>query len=316
MDSPVMVLVPLAAGYVLDLLLGDPEWLPHPVVGFGRAIASGERWLNRGSNRRRFWSGAMLATGLVASTYLAAWWLQVALFRLHPGAVLAFATIGVFFCLANRTLITEGRSVFRALEVSLEAGRRRVARIVGRDTAALSEHEVRIATLETMAENLSDGVVAPLCFYAVGGVPAMLAYKMINTLDSTIGHHDARFEWFGKTAARVDDAANFIPARLTALLMVGCTASLRGARSVARYARLHASPNSGYPEAALAGILNLRFGGPHVYDGELVPGGWIGECDRPVRSEEIRTVVRINHAVTLLAVGFVGGVALFLPWAN
>ena len=302
MDARLILLMPLAAGYGFDLWLGDPRWLPHPIVGFGRAISCGERLLNRGTPVRRLLVGGGLAIGLVVGVYAATAWLLALTLRWHPVAGVALATAGVFFGLANRTLITEGRAVFRALDESLAAGRRRLAWIVGRDTARLDAPQVRTAVCETMAENLSDGVVAPLFFYALGGVPAMLAYKMVNTLDSMIGHHDARYEWFGKTAARLDDVANYLPARLTAVLMVLVAGSGRGWRFIWKYGRAHASPNSGYPEAALAGILDARFGGPHTYDGELVEKPWIGENPRALAPSEIARVVRINQAVCALVV--------------
>lgn len=309
MDALLTSAGPLTVGYVLDLLLGDPAWLPHPIVAIGKTIAWGERWLNHGTDGARFIKGALLATGLIAGTYGIAAGLQTLAYRMHPVLGVACAAVGVFFALANRTLIAEGCAIFRALDQSLSAGRTRLARIVGRDTGRLSAAEVRIAVFETMAENLSDGSVAPLCFYALGGMPAMLAYKAINTLDSMIGHHGARFEWFGKAAARIDDAANFVPARLTACLMVVLTGSIRGARFIWRYASSHSSPNAGYPEAALAGILDLRFGGPHTYDGELIPQPWIGQNPRPVAPSEIGTVVRINHAVSFVVVLLAGLIA-------
>ncbi|MBP6307481.1 MAG: cobalamin biosynthesis protein CobD, partial [Opitutaceae bacterium] len=280
---------------------------------------AGERWLNRGAACVRFLTGSALALGLVAGVYfLTAWVLAVAM-RWHAGAGVVLATAGVFFGLANRTLISEGRAVFRALDESLDAGRKRLSWIVGRDTAHLDAQQVRTAVCETMAENLCDGVVAPLFYYALGGVPAMMAYKMVNTLDSMIGHHDARHEWFGKTAARLDDLANLIPARLTALLMVLVAGSARGARCTWKYGRAHSSPNSGYPEAALAGILDVRFGGPHTYDGELVEKPWIGENARTIASCEVERVVRINHSVCAAMVALAGvlhGLALAgtLPW--
>ena len=308
MDAIVMTAGPLLAGYGLDLLLGDPRWLPHPIVGYGRAIRWCEQRCNRG--RGRFVKGLLVAAGLIAATFgvvlaleqasaLPGWWAEALL-----------VTAGVFYGLANRTLIDEGRAVFRALEENLDAGRKQLARIVGRDTAELDASQVRTAVFETMSENLSDGVVAPLFFYALGGVPAMLAYKMINTLDSMIGHRDARYEQFGKAAARIDDAANFIPARLTALLMVALTGSVRGWKFIARYGRAHASPNAGYPEAALAGILDLRFGGPHTYDGEVVVKPWIGENPRLIEPREIVRVTRLNHAVCLSSVILI----IFCQW--
>lgn len=318
MDGGLMFAGPLLAGYALDLALGDPRWLPHPIVGYGKAIAWGERQWNRGGSRARFWKGLALAVGLIGGAYGGAWALLTATERWHPAAAFGCAAIGVFFGLANRTLIEEGRAVFRAVDESVAAGRRRLARIVGRDTAKLDAPAVRAAACETMAENLSDGVVAPLFFYALGGMPAMLAYKMVNTLDSMIGHKDARYGWFGKAAARIDDAANFGPARLTALLMVIVAASGRGWRFVRRYGRAHDSPNAGYPEAALAGILDVRFGGPRSYDGEVVVKPWIGENPRELAPAEIETVVRINHAVCALAVGAaaLAGLTGRVAWAN
>lgn len=292
----------LGLGYALDLLFGDPVWLPHPVVGFGKMISAGERRLNHGSARARFAKGALLALGLVALVGAGVWALLAAARQVHPALATGLEVAGVFYGLANRTLIAEGRAVFRQLEVGLAEGRRQLARIVGRDTAHLDAQQVRTATLETLAENLSDGVVAPLFWGAVAGLPGLLAYKMVNTLDSMIGHHDDRYEWFGKTAARLDDVANWVPARLTAWLLVLVAGSARAARCVLRYGSAHASPNSGQPEAAIAGILDLRFGGPHTYDGEVVVKPWIGENAREIVPADIERVVRLNHVVCLIAV--------------
>ncbi|HLP03394.1 MAG TPA: CobD/CbiB family cobalamin biosynthesis protein, partial [Opitutaceae bacterium] len=242
-----------------------------------------------------------LTFGLVGGVFALTLALERGVWRLNPFAGAAFVTAGVFFGLANRTLVDEGRAVFAALGENLAAGRRRLARIVGRDTAELDAQQVRTAVCETMAENLCDGVVAPLCWFAVLGLPGLAAYKMVNTLDSMIGHRDGRFGWFGKTAARLDDAANFLPARLTALLQCALAGSGRGLAFVLRYGRAHASPNSGYPEAALAGILDVRFGGPHTYDGELVDKPWIGRNPRPIAAGEIARVARLNHAVAAAA---------------
>lgn len=303
-------IAPLLIGYGLDLWLGDPRWLPHPIVGFGRLIVRGESWLNHGGNRCRFWKGSLLTATLVTGVFLICAVGQAAAFRLHPWVGAGFVAMGVFSGLAHRTLITEGRAVFRALDENIEAGRSRLAWIVGRDTAQLDAQQVRTAVFETMAENLSDGVVAPLLYYALGGVPAMMAYKMVNTLDSMIGHRDARYEQFGKVAARLDDAANFIPARVTALLMALLAGSARGLRFVFRYGHVHASPNSGYPEAALAGILDLRFGGPLSYDGERVEKPWIGENPRRIGHGEIARVVRLNHAVCAACIALI----IFIRW--
>ena len=304
------LLFTLLLGWLLDLLLGDPAWLPHPVVGFGKAIAFCEHRLNRGSHRKV--KGAFVAIGLIAVTYIATCFLCYVLnnigytfFTLHSSLFTCFfEALIVFFCLAGTTLIREVRQVFLALDRSLEEGRKQVARIVGRDTKELSAQEVRTAALETLAENLSDGVIAPLFWFAILGVPGMLAYKMVNTLDSMIGYKTERYKDFGCWAARIDDIANYIPARLTALLMIlpyviiNCQLSI--VNFVRKYGPRHASPNSGYPEAALAGILNCRFGGPHYYFGELFDKPYIGENDRPLTSADMKTAIRVNRTAEVL----------------
>ena len=208
----------------------------------------------------------------------------------------------VFFCLAGHTLRREVRDVFLALDRSLDEGRRQVARIVGRDTAHLTAQEVRTAALETLAENLSDGVVAPLFWYALLGVPGMLTYKMINTLDSMIGYRTERYRDFGCWAARIDDVANFIPARLTAFLIVSSSLRMSNLTFVKKYGRHHASPNSGFPEAALAGILDCRFGGTHDYFGEAVVKPYIGDNPRPLTTADLHTSLRVCFLVEVLAV--------------
>lgn len=292
----VMLILPLLLAWLLDRWLGDPTWLPHPVVAFGRAISFCEHRLNKG--RGRFLKGMLTAVVLVALTYLLTCaLLRGASFYVSLWLEAALEVILIFFCLAGTTLVREVRDVFRALDRSLEDGRRQVARIVGRDTQALSAQEVRTAALETLAENLSDGVIAPLFWYLLLGVPGMMMYKMINTLDSMIGYRNERYRRFGCFAARLDDVANYIPARLTALLMIGVSGHPALWTFVRRYGRAHASPNSGYPEAALAGILDCRFGGPHDYFGEEVWKPYIGQNDRPLTTQDMEQAVRINRRV-------------------
>lgn len=291
---------PLLTAWLLDHWLGDPAWLPHPVVAFGKAISLCERRLNRGE--ARFWKGAAVSLALVSGVYL------LTLLLLHwaacrsSGLLLALQVLLLFYCLAGTTLVREVREVFNAADRSLEEGRRQVARIVGRDTGGLSGQEVRTAALETLAENLSDGVVAPLFWYMLLGVQGMLAYKMINTLDSMIGYRNERYRRFGCFAARLDDVANYIPARLTALLMVLASGRLSLLAFVGGYGNRHASPNSGYPEAALAGILDCRFGGPHRYFGEEVWKPYIGDNERLLTTEDMKTAIRINRRVEWLMV--------------
>lgn len=289
------MIIPLIVGYLLDLWLGDPDHWPHPVRVFGNAIAKGEKWLNRG--HFVFLKGAILSAVLVAAVFAFFFSLNVWLERL-PALYLIVNSIWVYYGLANHSLIAEGKKVFSVLEnEGLEAGRKQLSRIVGRDTAKLNAQQIRIAVLETMSENLSDGVVAPLFYYAIAGVPGMMAYKMINTMDSMIGYRSERYEWFGKLAARLDDVANLIPARITALLMVLVTGSRRGLAFIFKFGGRHKSPNAGYPEAALAGILNCRFGGPNVYYGKVVEKPFIGEKERPMEPDDILLAQKVNNLV-------------------
>ena len=300
----------LLIGWFLDLFLGDPAWLPHPVVGFGKMIAFGERHLNKGAHRKL--KGALMAIVYIIGVFVAAWFLRTQLSIMHYALSIVFDVVVIFYCLAGTTLIREVRQVFLAVDRSLEEGRRQVARIVGRDTSALSAQEVRTAALETLAENLSDGVIAPLFWYMLLGVPGMMAYKMVNTLDSMIGYKTDRYRDFGCWAAHIDDIANYIPARLTALLMVVAAGKPRLTAFVRQNGRNHASPNSGYPEAALAGILNCRFGGPHYYFGQLFDKPYIGTNDRPLTTDDMRTAVRVNRTAEVLMVLFTLAVSLFI----
>ncbi len=300
MDSWMIIILPLLIGWLFDLLLGDPAWLPHPVVGFGKMISWGEHRLNQGLHRML--KGALLAIGLILLVFFVAWYLRYLLQSLHDVAVIIFDAVIIFYCLAGTTLIREVRAVFHALDRSLEEGRQQVARIVGRDTTELSAQEVRTAALETLAENLSDGVIAPLFWFALLGTPGMLAYKMVNTLDSMIGYKTARYKDFGCWAAHIDDVANYIPARLTALLMIIASGKLHLLKFVWKNGCLHASPNSGYPEAALAGILNCRFGGPHYYFGQLFDKPYIGENERLLTTEDMTKAVRVNRMAEILMI--------------
>lgn len=299
MDQIIIYAILLA--YLLDLLIGDPIALPHPVVGFGKLIAMGEKRLNVGSHRLLM--GLVLSVGLIVLV----WDLFFAMMHLAGllSAWLEAALVFVFFFygIANRTLIREGKMVFSVLNnLGVEAGRKQLSRIVGRDTSQLTPQQIRTAVLETMAENLSDGVVAPIFWFIVGGIPAMMAYKMVNTLDSMIGYKSDRYLLFGRVAARIDDVANFIPARLTALLMCLVTFSVRALVFIFKFGRLHSSPNSGYPEAAMAGILNVRFGGSNVYHGQRVDKPFIGSNNREITHRDFYTAAYVNHAVCVVMV--------------
>lgn len=207
--------------------------------------------------------------------------------------------IGVFYCLAGKTLAKEVKAVFEAVDRSTEEGRKQVGRIVGRDTSQLSPQEIRAAALETLAENLSDGVIAPMFWFILLGLPGMMAYKMVNTLDSMIGYKNERYLEFGQIAARLDDLANYIPARLTAWLMLAVSGNWKKKNFVKRFGPAHASPNSGYPEAALAAILDCRFGGTHDYFGQPVEKPYIGTHERTFTTEDMEIAIRINNLAEL-----------------
>ena len=333
MTNPFSLLI----GWLLDLFFGDPQKLPHPVVWFGKMIASCDHHYNKRTHRKL--KGALTAITLILFVFAFAWMIRkfLGVFALFifdgthqqvyqiPLLLYIFDALAIFYCLAGTTLIREVREVFLALDRSLEEGRKQVARIVGRDTSELSAQEVRTAALETLAENLSDGVIAPLFWLAILGTPGMLAYKMVNTLDSMIGYKTDRYRDFGCWAAHIDDIANYIPARLTAILMLLAgifipLLSRRGAdrrgglstlRFVRKYARNHASPNSGYPESALAAILDCRFGGPHYYFGELFDKPYIGTNNRPLTTDDMKTAVRINRTAEVLMVLLTVSVSLF-----
>lgn len=304
-----VALMPLVIGWVLDMIFGDPVRLPHPVVWFGKAIAACEHKFNHGNYRVA--KGAVVAVVLIAGTY-AVVKLLVGELSSWPWVKIAVESLLVFYCLAGTTLCREVRMVFETVDSSVEDGRKQVGRIVGRDTSQLNANEIRIAALETLAENLSDGVIAPLFWYMLLGVPGMVAYKMVNTLDSMIGYRTERYREFGRWAARIDDIANYLPARLTALLMIVAAGKPQLLGFVFRYGKEHASPNSGYPEAALAGILNCRFGGTHSYFGETIYKPYIGENERNMTTADMIKAVAVNRRAEIMAVALAAVVRLFL----
>ena len=308
MGAGLNFLISLWVGLLLDLLLGDPEKLPHPIVGFGKAIERAERVLNKGPARRI--KGILLALLMSGFTF-AFFSLLLKPLEPWPYVELAVASLFVFYGLSVRSLVQESVAVFRVLErEGLEKARKQVSRIVGRDTKELSEEQVKAAVLETMAENLSDGVVAPITYYAIAGVPGIMTYKMVNTLDSMIGYKDERYGAFGWGSARLDDLLNFVPSRITALLMALVSLSPRGLRTAIRDGKEHKSPNAGHPEAALAGILDLRFGGPHTYRGSLLKKPYIGRNPRRIIPSDLQWTIGIHAGVTFLSATIVSTIWL------
>ena len=292
------IIIPLIVGLLLDILIGDPRWLPHPIRLFGNTIASMERQFNRGTGKKV--KGMFMTTFLVIVTG-AVFLVVIDLIMEYPAVYYPVVSVFVFYGLANRSLIDEALKVNNKLNSEgLSAGRAQLSQIVGRDTSELSENQVRSAVLETLSENLSDGVIAPLFYYCIGGIPLMFVYKMVNTLDSMIGYKNEKYKEFGFFAAKLDDVLNYIPARISAFLIVLAGFSRRGLQFILRYGNKHSSPNAGYPEAALAGVLNCRFGGPNYYHNQLVNKPYIGANEKNLNNKDVFMTIKINILVTII----------------
>ena len=297
-------------GFVLDAIFGDPAWLPHPVVYMGKAISVLEKGLRARLPKTpegELWGGRILAFCLPVGTLALTSIVCMGAAALHPLLGLA---VQMFWCgqaLAAKGLVQESMNVYRELtKPDLPAARIAVSRIVGRDTKALTAEGVTKAAVETVAENASDGVIAPLFYMLLGGAPLALTYKAINTMDSMVGYKNTQYLYFGRAAAKLDDIANFLPSRIAALLWVAA-AALTGndARSAWRIwrrdRRNHASPNSAQTESACAGALNVQLAGPAYYFGEYYPKPTIGDAVRPIEPEDIRRADRMMYAESLLA---------------
>ena len=308
------IVVPAAV--LLDWLLGDPRWLPHPVVLIGRLIRLLEKALRRLITSERQ-AGVLLLVLTVFVTVTVSWGILAAARLLHPLAGTLAAILLGWTCLAARSLHRESRLVAVALEQGdLVEARRYLSYIVGRDTAGLEPPEIWRGAVETVAENSSDGVIAPLLCLMLGGPVLAMAYKAVNTLDSMVGYKNERYLRFGWASARCDDLANWLPARLTGLLLV-MAAPLTGLsaggawRIMRRDGRNHASPNSGIPEAATAGALGIQLGGTNSYFGKPVVKPTIGEPLRPLDNAAWQGAVRLMYAAeVLLIIGFMLGMLL------
>jgi adenosylcobinamide-phosphate synthase len=301
----------LPAVYLADQIAGDPEWFPHPIRLMGWAITKGEAFLRAPdqSDASELVSGAALTATVVITSYFLTQSIISEAYRRSKFLGLGTEIALGWTCLAARNLHDEASAVLAALDAGgISAARRRLARIVGRDTEVLDVHEISRAVIETLAESACDGIVAPLFYMSMGGVPLAIAYKAINTLDSMIGHADDDYFYFGKAAARLDDAANFFPARLTAVAIVVASrlskANARDARRVwLRDGNKHKSPNAGQPESAMSGALGVRLGGGNFYQGEFVPAEPIGEEFPPPLPRHARKTIRIVSTVALLSLG-------------
>jgi adenosylcobinamide-phosphate synthase len=301
----------LPAAYLIDQIAGDPEWFPHPVRFMGMAITNGETVLHRTgqTEAEELIAGSALTAALVIASYaLTQLIIRQAYQRSKALGWLTEIVLG-WTCLAARSLRQEAMAVMNALESNdIVLARQRLARIVGRDTQQLNIQEISRAVIETVAESASDGVVAPLFYMTAGGVPLAMAYKAVNTLDSMIGHADARYFYFGKAAARLDDLANYIPARITALGIVAASrlddeVHSKASKTWLRDGGKHKSPNAGQPESAMAGALTVRLGGDNTYAGELIPAEPIGEEFPPPQPVHARRAIRMVSVVTLFGLG-------------
>jgi adenosylcobinamide-phosphate synthase len=307
----------IAAAFALDLMLGDPPTWPHPVRWMGQAVKILEPFLRRWI-RRPFLAGVLLVGLLVPGIWGLGFGLIALAGRLSPILAQAVQVVILWSCLSTRSLYTAGMAVQQAL-VRRDVGtaRKTVGMIVGRETACLDAEGVSRAAVETVAENLVDGVVAPLFFALLGGAPLALAYKMVNTLDSMVGYRSPRYLQFGRAAARLDDIANFLPARLSVPLIAAAAGILPGrcrqAWQVARRdGRRHLSPNAGWPEAAFAGALDVRLGGPNRYHGQTVHKPYIGAVHRSVRVTDIARACDLMLAAALFTALLTVGLALLL----
>ena len=295
----------LTGAVILDLLIGDPLWLPHPVRWIGRAIERLEPRFRR-IHPEPLFAGALMAACLVAFVWLVCFLLVRLAVWIHPAAGILVQTLLLYTCISARSLADAALAVGKALsDAGLAAGRNAVAMIVGRETDNLDETGVIRATVETVAENLVDGFVSPVVFAVLGGAPLAMAYKTINTLDSMIGYKNERYLLFGRFAARLDDAANYLPARL-GVVFIALSSQFTNGRGKAALAsawkdgRAHSSPNAGYPEAAFAGALGLWMGGPNRYHGKRVDKPVIGKGLADARPLHIRQACRLMMTTSVL----------------
>lgn len=302
---------------LLDLAIGDPRWLPHPVVAIGSLINVLDRWLRQEWLNERL-AGVILTLLVVFCSSGTTWFLLKALTVLLPGAGWIAAMVISSTCLAARSLHKESALVASALLAGdLTMGRHYLSRIVGRDTDHLDAPEIWRAVVETVAENTSDGIIAPLFWLTIGGPVAAVAYKAVSTLDSMVGYKNSRYLYFGWASARMDDLLNYIPARLSAILLIvaaplaGCSAS-SSARITFRDRLKHLSPNSGHPEAAAAGALGVRLGGASSYGGISSWKEYIGDQLQPLDEHTYRKMIKLMYISTLLMAVACMAAAFFL----
>ncbi len=302
-------------GFLLDCVFGDPHEITHPVQRIGAYISFMDKkcrkWAN-GSAKKEVWAGGFLLLTTVGFTYGITWLLVTLAGFVHPIAQILVESYLIYRILASKSLMTETMKVYEKLKKDdLVGARKAVSYLVGRDTEHLTKEEVAKATVETIAENTSDGVIAPLFFIAIGGAPLGMAYKAINTLDSMVGYRNETYEYLGKCSARCDDLVNLIPARISALLMVGVSVLLGydGRKAMEVYARdryKHLSPNSAQTESVVAGALNIQLGGTHTYFGKPVVKPTIGDDIRPIEWMDIKRTNYMMYGTTIFMILCIG----------
>jgi len=313
-----MNIAALLIGFILDLTIGDPEGWTHPVIWMGKWISFAEKKLRKkGGNLRR--SAIILTASTVLISMAATAAVLGILAFIHKAALFTGMCVISWWCLSTKCLAFEAKGVYRALGVSVEKGRTQVARIVGRDTTELSEAEIICATIETVAENTTDGVIAPMLYLAIGGPVLAMGFKAASTLDSMVGYLDEKYRDIGWSSAKFDDVMNYIPARICGFLMcIGAFIvkmdSGNALRVMKRDHANHLSPNCAWSEAAAAGAMHIQLGGTHTYFGKVVEKPTIGDDDRPVEKHDIMKANRLLYVSSLLmaAVAAMSGVIIWL----
>ncbi|WP_438347358.1 adenosylcobinamide-phosphate synthase CbiB [Paenibacillus sp. FA6] len=298
----------LWAAYILDLIIGDPRWLPHPVIGMGNSIKRIEKMIrnhvSHPENLKK--AGILLPIMIVGGSLLITWALLRGLYMIHPWLAVGAEIVLIATTIATKGLKDAGMEVYNHLDRGdLPAARQALGMIVGRDTDHLEEPEIVRGTVETVAENIVDAIVSPLFYALIGGAPLAMAYRAVNTLDSMVGYKNDKYINLGWASARLDDAANFIPARITGVLLVVSSWLMRldykrSYRTIRHDARLHPSPNSGFPESAVAGALGIRLGGENTYHGDVSFRAYMGEFLRPMAKGDIKSTIRLMLVASLL----------------
>lgn len=316
-DGFLLCLLVIPVAFALDWMIGDPRWKYHPIRVMGKMIENLEPRF-RAMITHRFIAGGAFALSLIGGTFCISFIFTGLLWSVSPLAGFVFETVLVFFCISARDLEKSAMSVYQLMvDGNTDKAKRELAMIVGRDTEHLSEEAVSRACVETVSENLVDGVIAPIFFAALGGAPLALAYKMTNTLDSMVGYKNEKYLFFGKASARIDDIANYLPARLAVPLIVLAAKILTGNGSMAfqtakNEGRRHTSPNAGYSEAAFAGAFAIRLGGPNYYQGTLVEKPFIGSGFGNVKPVHIKKSCDLMMLTSFLAMIFLWVLTVFL----